>query len=201
MTLVRRRLVRLRGGARRRAGGGRADGAGRRGRRAAAEARTGGDPRSSWPGGSGTARRWTPSGGRPRSSRASASGPAQESAGKLRDLHEDRLDEARERLRGGRGGGPRRRRDPRRPAAHRRARGPHRAQPDVRCSPRYGACARPTSIVQGPERIALVGPQRCRQDHAAAHARRRARTAVRARPGRACRCGSCRSGWTCWTTS
>ena len=117
-------FTRVRGGARRRAGGGRAHGARRRGRRAAAEARTGRRPGQVGPAQAATARRCTTPSASRRSSWARASARPRSPRASTASCTTEKLAEAQGAARRGGGGGPGRRRDPRRPAAHRGAAGP-----------------------------------------------------------------------------
>lgn len=124
---------------------------------------------------------------------------AQESAGKLRGVHEERLDEARERREEAA--------EAIRDDAEIRVSLPHTAVPTGRAvlsldgvRPRFGRLREGTLQVHGPERIALVG-----RNGAGKTTLLRTLTGelapCPARPGPLSRCGSFRSGSMCWTRS
>ncbi len=192
--LVRRQLLRVRGGPGDRTGGGRAHGARRRVRFPQAEARTGRRPGQAGP---------------PQAVRAEDVGPetrAEDRHGGAQARGTGVRGQAPHHARGearrgqgaarrGGGGRTRRRRDPRRPAVHGRAAGAYRPHPPgSRASVRRPSEGRLRAARSRAGRADRA--QRRGQDHAAAHDRRRARCRSRARYGRTSRCGSCRSGST-----
>ncbi len=123
---------------------------------------------------------------------------AQVSAGKHRIMHEEKLVRGQGAPGRRRGGGAGRRRDPRRPAAHRGTAGPHRTH-----APGPGAGVRRARGASS----SCAAPSGSRWSAATARARRRccgrSPGSWNRWPGRRwrmCRCVSCRSGSTCSTT-
>ena len=126
---------------------------------------------------------------------------AQESAGKHRIMHEERLAEAKERL------------DEAVDAVRDDDEirvdlpytavppGPHRAARCADLELRYGADVAASFDLRGPERIALIGRNGAGKTTLLRTIAGRAGAGRRARRGPMCRCASCRSGSTCSTTS
>ena len=122
---------------------------------------------------------------------------AQESAAKLTGTHQQRLEDARQRLDRGRGAAARGPRDRGRPAGHRGATGASGCSPLAGVRLRTGQHPRPRGL-RGPERVAVTGPNGTGKStllHTVAAAAPPVRAPWRCR----CRCGCSPSGSTCST--